>query len=54
MVPQSAYGDVVAGAFADAVKSAGATSLDVEHFTPNTNAVLTAVRRPSPRPRPMR
>jgi hypothetical protein len=41
MVPQSAYGDVIAGAFSDAVKAAGATSLEVEHFTPNTNAVLT-------------
>jgi ABC-type branched-subunit amino acid transport system substrate-binding protein len=41
MVPQSAYGNVIAGAYADAVKSAGATSLDVEHFTSNTNAVLT-------------
>ncbi len=41
MVPQSAYGDVIADAFGDAVKGAGATSLDVEHFTPNTNAVLT-------------
>ena len=40
MVPQSAYGDLIAGAFNDAVKSAGATSLDVEHFTPNSNAVL--------------
>jgi branched-chain amino acid transport system substrate-binding protein len=41
MVPQSAYGDVIVGAFADAVKGAGATSVDVEHFTPNANAVLT-------------
>ena len=40
MVPQSAYGDLIAGAFNDAVKGAGATSLDIEHFTPNTNAVL--------------
>ena len=40
LVPQNAYGDVVADAFNDAVKSGGGASLDVEHFTPNTNAVL--------------
>ncbi|HWY62715.1 MAG TPA: penicillin-binding protein activator [Rhizomicrobium sp.] len=40
MVPQNEYGDVIAGAFADAVKSAGGDSVDVEHFTPSTNAVM--------------
>ncbi len=41
LVPQSDYGNVVAGAFTDAVKSTGGNSIDVEHFTPNTNAVMT-------------
>lgn len=40
MVPQTAYGTVVAAAFADAVKSAGATNVDVEHFTPNSAQVM--------------
>ena len=40
MVPQNAYGDVVADAFSDAVKTAGASSVDVEHFTPNAGAVM--------------
>ena len=40
MVPQSDYGNVVAGAFADAVKSAGGNSVAVEHFTPNSNSVM--------------
>ena len=40
MVPQNAYGDVIADAFGDAVKSTGAVSLDVQHFASNTNAVL--------------
>src|SRR6201999_3537503 len=40
MVPQNGYGDVVAAAFTDAVKAAGATSVDVEHFMPNAGAVM--------------
>ena len=40
MVPQNAYGDVIADAFGDAVKGVGAASLDVQHFASNTNAVL--------------
>jgi len=40
MVPQNDYGDVVASAFDEAVKAAGATSLEVEHFTPNPGAVM--------------
>lgn len=40
MVPQNEYGDVVAGAFNDAVKAAGANNVDVEHFTPNAGAVM--------------
>jgi ABC-type branched-subunit amino acid transport system substrate-binding protein len=40
MVPQNEYGDVIAEAFSDAVKSAGGNSVDVEHFMPNTNAVM--------------
>jgi len=40
MVPQTAYGDVVASAFTDAVKSADVTGVDVEHFTPDTAAVM--------------
>jgi len=40
MVPQTAYGDVVANTFGDAVKSAGVTSVGVEHFTPDTAAVM--------------
>src|SRR6201999_451973 len=34
------YGNVVAGAFGDAVKAVGGSSVDVEHFTPSTNAVM--------------
>jgi branched-chain amino acid transport system substrate-binding protein len=40
MVPQNDYGNLIADAFADAVKSAGANSVDVEHFTPNSNSVM--------------
>jgi hypothetical protein len=40
MVPQNEYGNVVTGAFGDAVKAVGGTSVDVEHFTPSTNAVM--------------
>lgn len=40
LVPQSDYGNVVSDAFADAVKSAGGTSVDVEHYAQNTNAVM--------------
>jgi ABC-type branched-subunit amino acid transport system substrate-binding protein len=40
MVPQNDYGDLVANAFADAVKASGGTSLDVEHFTPSANQVM--------------
>jgi branched-chain amino acid transport system substrate-binding protein len=40
MVPQNEYGDVVAGAFTDAVKAAGGTNVDVEHFTPQSNQVM--------------
>ncbi|HWF65019.1 MAG TPA: penicillin-binding protein activator [Rhizomicrobium sp.] len=40
MVPQTAYGEVVANAFNDAVKSAGATNVDVERFTPDSSAVM--------------
>ena len=39
MVPETPYGDVITGAFTDAVKDAGATSTDIEHFTPNTASV---------------
>ena len=39
MVPQTPYGDVITGAFTDAVKDAGAVSTDIEHFTPNTASV---------------
>src|SRR4051812_4317207 len=35
MVPQNEYGEVVAGAFAEAVTAAGANSAAVEKFTPN-------------------
>jgi ABC-type branched-subunit amino acid transport system substrate-binding protein len=40
MVPQNEYGDVVADAFTGAVKDAGGTSVDVEHFTPASNQVM--------------
>ncbi len=40
MVPQTPYGDVISGAFTDAVKSAGATSVDIEHFAPNSATVM--------------
>jgi branched-chain amino acid transport system substrate-binding protein len=42
MVPQNDYGNVIADAFTDAVKSAGASSTDVEHFTPASNQVMPA------------
>src|SRR5476649_2875207 len=41
MVPQNEYGDVVAGAFGEAVKSTGGSSVAVEHFASNTS-VFTA------------
>jgi branched-chain amino acid transport system substrate-binding protein len=50
MVPQTDYGNVIADAFVDAVKSAEAQNVDVEHFTPSTNAVMapsTAVAKTS-------
>jgi len=40
MVPQTPYGDVVADAFNEAVKGAGATNVDVQHFAPNSAAVM--------------
>jgi len=40
MVPQTPYGDLVANAFSDAVKSAGATNVDIAHFAPDTSAVM--------------
>jgi branched-chain amino acid transport system substrate-binding protein len=40
MVPQNDYGNVIADAFTDAVNAAGATSVDVEHFTPASNQVM--------------
>jgi len=40
MVPQTPYGDVVANAFSDAVKSVNATNVDVEHFAPDSAAVM--------------
>jgi ABC-type branched-subunit amino acid transport system substrate-binding protein len=40
MVPQTPYGDVISGAFSDAVKSAGATAVDVERFAPSASAVM--------------
>ena len=39
MIPQTPYGDVISGAFTDAVKSAGATQVDIERFAPNTASV---------------
>ncbi len=39
LVPQSAYGDVIAGAFSDTIKNAGATTVTVERFAPNAGAV---------------
>ncbi|HEY2835920.1 MAG TPA: penicillin-binding protein activator [Rhizomicrobium sp.] len=50
MVPQTPYGDVITGAFTDAVKDAGAISTDIEHFAPNTASVTapsTAVAKTS-------
>jgi branched-chain amino acid transport system substrate-binding protein len=41
MMPQNAYGDVVANAFNDAVKVANARNVTVERFAPNTS-VFTA------------
>ena len=40
MVPENAYGDVVTGAFSDAVKDANATAVDIEHFSPSTATVM--------------
>ena len=40
MVPQTPYGDVVASAFSDAVKSVNVTNVDVEHFAPDSAAVM--------------
>ncbi|HEY5084190.1 MAG TPA: penicillin-binding protein activator, partial [Rhizomicrobium sp.] len=40
MVPQTPYGDVVANAFSDAVKSVNAANVDVEHFAPDSAAVM--------------
>jgi branched-chain amino acid transport system substrate-binding protein len=40
MVPQTPYGDVVATAFGDAVKSVNATNVAVEHFAPDSAAVM--------------
>ena len=40
MVPQTAYGDVVANAFDDAVKRANAINVDIQHFAPNSAAVM--------------
>src|ERR1700744_1707792 len=40
MVPQGAYGDVVTGAYTDAVRAAGGTSVDVQHFAPNAGQVM--------------
>ncbi len=40
LVPQTPYGDVISTAFSDAVKSAGATTVDIERFTPNSSTVM--------------
>ena len=40
LVPDSDYGVVVSGAFTDSVKTAKGTSVAIEKFTPNTNAVM--------------
>jgi len=40
MVPQTPYGDVISAAFTDAVKGAGATTVDIERFAPNSSAVM--------------
>jgi ABC-type branched-subunit amino acid transport system substrate-binding protein len=40
MVPQTPYGDVVANAFDEAVKSVSAANVDVEHFAPNSATVM--------------
>lgn len=40
MVPQTPYGDVVANAFGEAVKAAGASNVNVQHFPPDTSAVM--------------
>ncbi|MBN9553340.1 MAG: penicillin-binding protein activator [Alphaproteobacteria bacterium] len=40
MVPQTPYGDLVSSVFSDAVKSAGGTIVDTEHFVPTTNTVM--------------
>jgi ABC-type branched-subunit amino acid transport system substrate-binding protein len=40
MVPQTPYGDLVSNVFGDAVKSAGGTVVDVEHFIPDASSVM--------------
>ena len=40
MVPQNDYGDVVAEAFQDAIKRAGAANAGVERFAPNAGAIM--------------
>ena len=40
MLPATPYGDVVADAFSNAVKTAGGTSVDVERFQPDPGAVM--------------
>ncbi|MGH6827502.1 MAG: penicillin-binding protein activator [Rhizomicrobium sp.] len=40
MVPENAYGNVVASAFDAAVKDAGGRPVDVEHFAPDPAAVM--------------
>ncbi len=40
MIPETAYGDLIADAFRDAVNSAGATSVDVERFVPDASTVM--------------
>ena len=40
MVPETPYGDVIASAFADAVKSTNAASVEVDRFTPNSASVM--------------
>ena len=40
MMPQTAYGDVIADAFRDAVNGAGATAVDIERFVPDASTVM--------------
>jgi ABC-type branched-subunit amino acid transport system substrate-binding protein len=40
MIPQTAYGDVIADAFRDAVNGAGATAVDIERFVPDASTVM--------------